>query len=220
MQHIKHAVIGAAGIGSRLGLDMPKCLVPIGDKRIIDYQLMLLGSIPDVRVVVGFQEEIVIDYVRNIRPDVTFVRNPDYLTTSNSYSIYLASRHLMAPYLMIDGDLVFQVDSFYEFLAQASAGETLIGITQSKTEEAVFVECNESGKQIMRFFREPRAEYEWSGLALFNNISIRSTDQYIFEQLERYLPLKCHPIECFEIDTPDDLDRAHHCFDELGYSLD
>lgn len=78
----KHAVISAAGLGSRLELNMPKCLVEIGGRKVIDYQLDLLREIEDLRIVVGFMEEAVISHVREIRNDVLFVRNPDYRTTS------------------------------------------------------------------------------------------------------------------------------------------
>ena len=199
---------------------MPKCMVTVGPRRIIDYQLEMLESIPDVRIVVGFQEEVVIDHVRQIRPDVTFVRNPDYLSTSNSYSVHLGSRHLRDPYLTIDGDLILHVESFREFLTMAAAGDTLIGITPSKTEEAVFVRRDDSGERIVEFFREPRTEYEWSGVALLNGVEIFGNEQYVYQQLERYLPLRCYPVECFEIDTPEDLSNAHHHFDELGYTAD
>ena len=36
MQYPKHAVILAAGLGSRLGLNIPKCLVEIDGKKIIE----------------------------------------------------------------------------------------------------------------------------------------------------------------------------------------
>ena len=48
MSPIKHAIVSAAGIGSRLGLNTPKCLVRVGGLRIIDYQLELLRDVEDV----------------------------------------------------------------------------------------------------------------------------------------------------------------------------
>ena len=55
---------------------------------------------------VGFKEEEVINYVRKIRQDVVFVRNPNYSTTTNSYSLYLGTYDLREPYLTIDGDMI------------------------------------------------------------------------------------------------------------------
>ena len=78
MQNVEHVIISCAGLGSRLGLNKPKCLVEIGGRALIDYQLDLLKDIPDIRIVVGFMEEELIEHVRSIHPNVTFIRNPDY----------------------------------------------------------------------------------------------------------------------------------------------
>ena len=89
---VKNAVICAAGLGSRLGLNVPKCLVPIGSEKLIYYLLQLVKDIENVHIVVGYKEEEVIKYVRSIRNNVVFVRNPNYNTTSNSHSLYLGSK--------------------------------------------------------------------------------------------------------------------------------
>ena len=57
MSIIKHAVISAAGMGSRLGLNMPKCLLQFSGTTIIQHQLELLKDIEDIRIIVGFMEE-------------------------------------------------------------------------------------------------------------------------------------------------------------------
>ena len=209
MSIIKHAVISAAGMGTRLGLNQPKCLVEINNKKIIAYLLELVKDIEDIRIVVGFMEKDVIDYVKNIRSDVTFVRNPDYKTTTNSYSVYLATKDLKEPYLMVDGDLLINQPSYLDFINKVaiSPRQSLIGITKAKTEEAVFVSLN-SEQQIISFTREQGQLYEWSGLAYFSNIVINEQGGYIFSELEKYLPLKTQHIVCWEIDTPDDLELA------------
>ncbi|VFS90048.1 putative sugar nucleotidyltransferase [Pseudomonas aeruginosa] len=53
MSPIEHAVISAAGIGSRLGLNKPKCLVEVGGKTLLAQHLERLAEIPNVWVVVG-----------------------------------------------------------------------------------------------------------------------------------------------------------------------
>ena len=57
MSFIKHAIISAAGMGTRLGLNTPKCLLKFNGVSIIEHQLDLLRDVEDVRVVVGFMEE-------------------------------------------------------------------------------------------------------------------------------------------------------------------
>ena len=53
MQHVENIIIAAAGRGKRLGLGLPKCLVRVQNRAIIEYQLHLVRHIPHVRLVVG-----------------------------------------------------------------------------------------------------------------------------------------------------------------------
>jgi len=204
----KHAVISAAGLGSRLELNMPKCLVEIAGRKIIDYQLDLLCEIEDLRIVVGFMEEAVISHVREMRSDVLFVRNPDYQTTSNSYSLYLATKDLHEPFVAMDGDLLIDQRSFSQFLTRCQGPESLIGITESKTEEAVFVELDETGEKVIAFTREKKLDYEWCGLAYLANFTVHCNEGYLYREIEKHVPLPAQKITCFEIDTPEDLNAA------------
>jgi len=197
---VKNAVICAAGLGSRLGYDIPKCLVDIGEHKLIYYLLHALKDVENVRIVVGFKESKVIEYVKNIRKDVIFVRNPDYKSTTNSYSLYQGSHDLKDSFLTIDGDMIVDVDSLNSFFESCTPGENLIGITKSKTEDAVFVDVDES-MNVTRFSRGTKTEWEWSGIAYLQNGIIRSDGRYVFEDLIDHLPMKGKEINCFEIDT-------------------
>ena len=220
MQYPQHAVICAAGLGSRLGLDIPKCLVPIGKKRVIDYQIELLSAIPDVRVVVGFREEDVIKTVRAIRPDAIFVRNPNFMKTSTIDSLLLATQDLEGPYMILDGDLVIHPGDFNNFLQRCQKEEDLVGVTPSKTDEAVFVDLDKDENYVEGFQRTTRRKYEWCGIAQIVNARLEKSTTWVYQELERYLPLPVCPIQTYEIDTPDDLRRAHRHFPQLGYSMD
>ena len=212
---IKNAVICAAGIGSRLGLNMPKCLVEIGQHRLIYYLLQLLKDVECIRIVVGFQETEVMEYVKNIRKDVVFVRNPDYRTTSNSYSLYLGTHDFKEPYITIDGDMIVDKESFQKFAEACNPGENIIGITRAKTDDAVFIEVDE--KQVVkRFSRERISDFEWSGIGFFSDIKVRKEGHYVYQELEKYLPIKGRMIDCYEIDTPTDLAKAYNEIDFLN----
>lgn len=213
MSNVKHAVISAAGLGSRLGLDMPKCLLEINHKPIIEYQLDLLRDVEDVRVVVGFLEEQVIKKVRGIRPDAVFVRNPLYQTTSTAYSLYLATRDLKTPFLIMDGDLLIEPGSFRRFLQGCGEPDSIIGVTRAKTEDAVFVDIR--GERIHQFYRSPAMEFEWCGIAYLAGIGINGGDTFIYEELQRKCPLRYSEITCYEIDTPADYKQAVHFFNEV-----
>lgn len=211
MSSIKHAVISAAGLGSRLGLNQPKCLVKVGDKRIIDYQLELLQDIEDVRIVVGFMEDRVINHVKKIRPDVIFVRNPRYAQTSTLQSIYLAVQRLRDPFIILDGDVIINPHSFDQFLTHCESLDPLLAVSRANTDEAVYVSHVENSGTIgstLSFQRLPKTEYEWTGVALLTPEMIENKNIYVYEALKKYLPMKSVMIECVEIDTQNDLSRA------------
>jgi choline kinase len=202
---IKTAVICAAGLGSRLGLDTPKCLVNIEGKPLIYYLLKALEEVPNIRIVVGFKEEEVIKCVRSIRKDVVFVRNPIYMSTTNAYSLYLGSHDLSDGFLNIDGDMYITKENLIKFDQNIKEGNNLIGITKSYTEDAVFVRLN-SNDEVVQFSRDRISDFEWTGIAYFSDIKIRVSGGYVYEELENKLPIKSCLIECYEIDTPKDLE--------------
>jgi choline kinase len=218
-------VISAAGLGTRLGMNMPKCLLPLHEGRLIDYQLALLPPGADVRIVVGFKETEVIDHVCRHWPDVTFVRNPNFATTSNSYSLHLATRWLKKPFIAIDGDLLIDPVAFRRFwdYCQTADPPTTIGIVPRASEEAVGVARDGAGL-VTRFLRPDDGGYaasthEWCGIAYFNGLSVEPNQKYVFEELARYLPLPSFEIRCCEIDTPKDLEHAMQVFSSMTQPL-
>ncbi len=213
-KNVTHAIISAAGLGSRLGLNTPKCLVKIWEKEMIYYILRLLDEIDDVRVVVGFKEMDVIEVVKQLRKDVTYIRNPDYATTSNAYSLHLATRHLKEPFVTIDGDMLINPDSFIRFLDECKYGSNLIGVTKTKSEDAVFVEMNDE-HEITKFQRITPMAYEWCGIAYFGDIKVHKDTRYVFNEIEQHLPVKAFEIDCYEVDTPQDMNLVQTDCDYL-----
>ncbi|MDP3734742.1 MAG: phosphocholine cytidylyltransferase family protein [Nanoarchaeota archaeon] len=114
------ALILAAGIGSRLGditKDLPKCLVPVCGKPILEYQLdaLLENGIIDIIIVVGYQKEKIFQFIAS-KPKYTeihftFAENPEYAATNSSYS-YWQARELIEKesYLHLNSDIVFFPD--------------------------------------------------------------------------------------------------------------
>jgi choline kinase len=93
------AVILAAGRGTRIqGLTQgsPKCLLPFGDRTILDFQLdsLFQAGISEVAIVVGHAEREIVDHVARRQfeqlPWITFISNPEYARTNNIYSLSLA----------------------------------------------------------------------------------------------------------------------------------
>ena len=81
MSSIKSVVISCAGIGSRLGLGLTKALLKINGRSLISLQLELFKDVEDLRIVVGFQANDIIEEVLKYRSDVTFIFNHRYFET-------------------------------------------------------------------------------------------------------------------------------------------
>ena len=73
-------IISCAGMGNRLGLGTTKALLEIDGKPLIIRHLEMLEHERDIRVVVGYQAEAVIETVRKYRDDILFVFNHQYTT--------------------------------------------------------------------------------------------------------------------------------------------
>ena len=108
------ALLLAAGIGCRLRPitdDAPKCLTEIGGVSILErlVRCLQLNGINKLVVVVGHMQESIRNFFEesSIDMNVEFVFNPDYRTTNNILSLWLARESLREPFLLVESDLVF-----------------------------------------------------------------------------------------------------------------
>ena len=94
------AFILAAGVSRRLyphTYYTPKCLLKVGNKSIIDYQMEALKSlgITEVSIIVGYHREMLIKHLRDNFPSLNynFIVNHHYfenkLSYKNLYLIYI-----------------------------------------------------------------------------------------------------------------------------------
>ena len=207
-------VIAAAGRGSRLGFGIPKCLVEVGGRTILEHQLDLLAGCADVRVVVGYRSDDVRALVSHLDCDVRVVENQEWETTNTLASLELATRDVADRCVIIDGDLVIDPDDFERFLGVAFEGpDACIAATPAGTEDGVFVAFAaepdaQSRATVTEFRRSPATGFEWSGLALVHAASLRVRDGWVFSALEPGLPLRAGIVRAWEVDTVADLGRA------------
>jgi choline kinase len=199
-------VIACAGLGSRLGLGIPKALIQINGKSIIRTTLEHLSEFEDIRIVVGYQAEKVIAEAISVRKDIIFVFNHDYLTTNTAHSLYLGANKSKEFVLSIDGDLLVAPSTFFQI--KHSNGEFL-GLTMPYSEQPVLcgIEKESEGYFITSFSRTV-GSFEWSGLMKIRSNKIKPEFRYVYEMLESSLPIKGMVIECAEIDTSADLEYA------------
>jgi choline kinase len=213
MQDIKNAIILTAGLGSRLGRGIPKTLLDLNGKKLIEYQLELLKNVPNVYIVVGYKDDEVINFASKIRNDLIFVRNTNYLQTNTFYSLFLAYNLIKEPFLAFDGDTVMNKEN-YDLFIQSCAKEkfkkSIIGITEVKSDQPVYAKIKED--EILSFSRVEKEEYEFSGPYYIVDELIRDEKIYIFEYLKTKLPLKYSKVEIYEIDTEIDYQETIRSF--------
>jgi choline kinase len=112
-------VILAAGIGSRLRpvTDLvPKCLVPVSGKSILERLLAQLADHANqmggfrVHVVAGYLADKVARVITASPVPVHLIVNEAYLTTNNMFSLSLAAKHLVAngELVIMNGDCVYE----------------------------------------------------------------------------------------------------------------
>ena len=202
----KTVVISGAGRGTRMGSDIPKSLLTICGKPLIYYQLELLKEIEDVRIVVGFQAEKLIETVRNYRQDVTFVYNHDYMSTGTGASFSLGAENAKEFVLAWDGDLLVYPE---DLLSMLKNDEEVVGVSKPSTEYPVYVNTRtESGYEYVDSFSTAGGKYEWTGLAILRTNRLSYGDKHVYQIIEPLLPIKAKLINTREIDTPADYLKA------------
>jgi choline kinase len=100
------ALLLAAGTGSRLQpltLDAPKCLTEVGGIPILERLVNNLRAQGFTRlvVVIGHLGDRIQEFLQQHAADmqVDYVINPDYRTTNNIYSLWLARQQIREPFL-------------------------------------------------------------------------------------------------------------------------
>ena len=193
MPAAKSVIISCAGIGSRLGLATTKALININGKSLIRHQLELFKDVEDIRIVVGYQANDVVDEVRKYREDVIFVYNHRYFETKTGASYYLGAK---------DGN-EYAIDDIKTLLNQD--GEW-IAYADKMSDDAVYVKTDENGN-VLAFSRE-QGDYEWTGPCCIKKDKLKYSSGHVFNQLEPYLPIKGIKVRACDIDTYDDYQRA------------
>ncbi len=212
MSTAKSVVLSCAGIGSRLGLATTKALININGRSLISWQLELLRDVEDIRVVVGFQANDVINEVLKYRRDIIFVYNHNYFETKTGTSFYLGARHANEYVLEVDGDLLIHPHDMEKLLK--TEGE-FIAYADIMSDDAVFVKIGEGG--VVNSFSREIGDYEWTGPACIQKKKLHYTSGNVFNQLEPWLPMKGIKIRACDIDTYDDYERALKFIESWDY---
>ena len=214
-------IILVAGIGSRLGNLLPKCLAPLRpDYTIMDHQLENLAAFAgDIVAVVGFKKAL----IQERHPNLQFAYNPLFDRTNTSQSLLAALPHIHdEDILLLNGDVVFDPRIIPALLASEESCMAVVRRPVAE-EEVKFALCAEG-----RIASVSKSVAEPAGEAIGINL-IRASDlalvRYGLERCERmdYFErgfefaidqglvlgaVDVTALPCIEVDCIDDLNRA------------
>lgn len=110
---MKHAVILAAGMGTRLRdahSGKPKGFVELDGRPIIEDSIARLerAGISDIVIVTGYAAEHYQQLARRFDGLVRTVHNPDYENSGSMYSLYCARDVIDDDFLLLESDLVYE----------------------------------------------------------------------------------------------------------------
>ncbi len=236
------AVILAAGRSVRLyplTKEVPKCLLDVGGRALIEHQLDALAAcgVGEVIVVTGYLSDRVAEKVEEVRERYPFtfrlVHNPLYAETNNIYSLWVARETVCrTAFLCLHADVLFHP----RILQKAAAAEEAICLVvdQEILEETMKVRI-ERGRvmAVGKHVQKPEASGTFVGLAKLSEEGGREVfleverllqegqrDAYFAAAIER-LAAKGFPVGvCFtdglpwiEIDVPEELEHARRVVD-------
>ena len=230
------SVILAAGVSRRLyplTYEMPKCLMKVGDKAILDRQLKTLQSkkISEVIIIVGYYRELIVDYVKSHYNDlnVKFVINHHYFETNTAYSLRLCNDFINnEPFILMNADVLYPKEVLTRVIDSNYNTVLAVDIKPCGREEVKVVEGE--GNRIVAIGKElieDNSLGEFIGVAKFSkNISskfMNSLDRLISSGGNSdYFEAAIHPLmsehdiyyedisdlPCIEIDFVEDLEKA------------
>jgi choline kinase len=126
-------IILSAGNGTRLlplTSRMPKCLVDVGGRAILDHQLDALAAagVAEAVVVIGYRGSQVAEHLDANPPPlpVTLMTNPFWAVSSSIGSVWAARAHLAEPFCLMNGDTVFAAAIVAGAIAAAPDGIGLL----------------------------------------------------------------------------------------------
>ena len=206
----KIVIIAAAGVGSRLGKGMPKCLVEVAGHPIIEYQLERFRWADEIRMVIGYKANEVMKRVDSLSSDVRFVVNEDYSTTTTLQSNIIGTQGERGLMLFIDGDMLISKDTSEKIHLALDREEAFVGVTEELSSTPVYANCQNG----MVF------DFSFENIAFIDPSRLEYRASYFFEGLQPYLPMPMLSIERLEIDTLEDLEQAETAVLKRGNSYE
>lgn len=152
-------VLLAAGAGTRLGQltsELPKCLLAVGGRTLLDHHLDALrnAGIDDVTVVAGFGADHVIDHVAGRHRVLV---NDRFATTNSIVSLHLAAPFIRgSAFLFQNADVLYAPALLHRFATFPRANACLVDGQRRWSATEYYVEVEQG--RIVRYSRDVPAE--------------------------------------------------------------
>lgn len=221
------SIILAAGVGSRLGDYLPKCLAKLpSGKTLIENQIEVLrgNGIYDVTAVVGFKKEIIMEW----SPSITFRYNPVFHITNTSKSLMMALSGMEPDdTIWLNGDVFLESEVIKRVCALAG---NVVAVNRAKCgQEEVKYSTDPKGFITAISKQVTPGEGEAVGInkisaqhftALLDGLSRCKNDDYFEKGIEiciangvDFWPINISDCKCVEIDFKADLEKVYQIFD-------
>lgn len=216
-------VIFAAGLGSRIGLGMPKCLLKVSGKEILQYQLeaiekLLPGAV--VHIISGYRFNDVKAFLAGWRGnlDIRLHRNPFYENGILGTAWLSAQWVSSSDVIRIDGDIIFFPETLYP-LIEADTSTILYTKNNIPATTGVLNLKEDSSLKNISLEKNYIGEHGWICIERYRNneytqilelaIEKLSLKSYFFEALNLYycsagMIVAKRTSNVFEIDTLED----------------
>lgn len=127
------AIVISAGKGSRLlplTLQVPKCLVEVNGRAILDHQILALraAGIEEIVIVGGYRVKQIAEHLEKAlhAASISLLFNPFWSVASSIGSVWEARRHLEGPFCLLNGDTIFDGAVIEQALASMRPGVNLL----------------------------------------------------------------------------------------------
>jgi choline kinase len=156
-----NVIILNAGQGRRLlplTRETPKCLVDVGGRPMMAWQLQILSQfeLGRVSVVLGFSADKVNACLEAIKPptlDVRTIYNPDYDKADNLVSCWAAREEMSTDFILLNGDTLFEPAVFGHLLASRPAPVT-VTVDRKAVYDADDMKVQTDGRKLVRIGKE------------------------------------------------------------------
>ena len=156
----------AAGMGKRLveyTNNNTKCMLKIGETTLLERAINALkkAGINKLIIVVGYKGENIKKFVKeNIKDfEVIFIDNPDYESSNNIYSLYLAKKYLeMDDTILLESDLIYEEKLIQELANNKNDNVAIVAKYENWMDGTVVT--IDSGERITEFITKKEIKQE------------------------------------------------------------